>query len=207
MEILLNPNIAYLILVFGLVITVMAILSPGSGILEIVALLVLGLVGWLIYNLSFNAWALVLLLLGIILFVLAVRWPQVKLLLIFSIGALVIGSAFLFPAEEWWMPAVNPVLALLVSVLLSGFFWIVTHKVLEARKAPLRMGLEKTIGQEGEAKTDISDEGTVLVESELWSAYSSTPIKSGARVKVLGREGFTLEVEEIHNQQNKEEQS
>lgn len=194
MEILLNPNIAYLILAFGLMITVLAILSPGTGLLELGTLLVLALVGWEVYNLGFNGWALIALGLGLIFFVLAVRRPKQPVFLVISIIFLVIGSTFLFPSDQWWKPAVNPILALLVSVLLTGFFWVVTHKILEARSAPPRLDLNLVVGMSGEAKTDIFDEGTVLIGSELWSARSRERIPRGARVQVNGRDGFILDV-------------
>jgi membrane-bound serine protease (ClpP class) len=194
MEILLNPNIAYLILVFGLVVTVLAILSPGTGLLEAAALLILGLVAWEVINLSFNLWALILLVLGVGLFLLAIYRPAKNVFLILSIIALVLGSAFLFPSGTWYQPGVNPFLALVTSVALASFFWVATHKILEARKKPPVQNLESIVGTSGEARTDILDEGTVQIGSELWSARSPERIQRGAKVRVTGRDGFVLEV-------------
>jgi membrane-bound serine protease (ClpP class) len=194
MEILLNPNVAYLIVAFGLMVTVLAILSPGTGILEALALLILALVAWEVINLGVNWWAVGLIAIGIAFFILAVRRPKQIVYLIIAIIALVVGSAFMFPSSNLFIPAVNPFLALLVSVLMTGFFWIVTHKVLEARLAPPVQDIESIVGKIGEAKTDIQDEGTVLIGSELWSARSSTRILRGARITVTGRDGFILDV-------------
>lgn len=204
MDILLNPNIAYLVLAFGLMITVLAILSPGTGLLEAAAVLVLILVGWLVYNLSFNAWALLLLLIGIVFFIMAVRRPRQPIYLIVSIITLVVGSAYLFPGDKWWQPAVNPILALLVSAGLVGYFWIVYHKIMEARQRPPRLDLQSLIGMQGEAKTKLDDktEGTVLIGSELWSARSFESISPGARVRVVKRDGFILEVEKVSTENN-----
>ena len=199
MEILLNPNVAYLILAFGLVITVLAILSPGTGVLEVAALLTLAVVGWEVYNLSFNWWALVALILGMGLFLVAIRRPNQSIFLILSIIALVFGSAYLFPSNVWWIPAVNPFLALFVSLLMAGFFWVATHKILEARNAPPDLNPDQVVGETGEAKTDIHDEGTVLIGSELWSATSSARIPRGARIRVTGRNGFILDVVPLDN--------
>lgn len=192
MEFLLEPNIAYLILSFGLMITVLAMLSPGTGVLEVASLLVLALVAWEVINLSFNWWALISILVGFVFFFIAVRKPKQPVYLVISIAALVIGSAFLFPSDVWWQPAVNPILALVVSVLMTSFFWVVTHKILEARSAPPSLDLDLVIGETGEAKTDIHNEGTVLIGSELWSARSEEQISLGTRVKVTGRDGFIL---------------
>jgi membrane-bound serine protease (ClpP class) len=195
MDILLNPNVAYLILAFGLMVTVLALLSPGTGFLELGAVLILALVAWLVINLGFNWWALLLILIGFSLFVLAVRYPRQPAYLVAAIIALLMGSIFLFPREVWFIPAVNPFLAAIVSVLLTGFFWIVTHKVLESRQAPPVQDLESLIGKSGEAKSDIQDEGTVLIGSELWSARSTDLIARGERVKVIDREGYILVVQ------------
>ncbi len=45
MEILIDPNVAYLLLVVGIVLVIMALFAPGTGVLEIGALFVLFLAG------------------------------------------------------------------------------------------------------------------------------------------------------------------
>lgn len=132
-----------------------------------------------------------------IFFLLAFRRTKPLLFLGLSILTLVFGSAYLFRGESWSRPAVNPILALVVSVLDSSFIWFVTRKALEARRLPPAHGLEVLIGVTGEAKTNIHDEGSVQVAGELWTARSKKPITAGARVRVVGREGFILEVEPI----------
>ena len=48
-EFLLDPNIAYLFIVIGFLLTVFAILAPGTGMLEVGAIFVLLFVGYQIY--------------------------------------------------------------------------------------------------------------------------------------------------------------
>ena len=198
MDILLNPNVAYLVLAGGLIFAVLALLAPGSGILEIFALFTLLLAGWAIYNLPINAWALLILLAGVVLFFMAIRRPRTVALLIAAIVMLVLGSAFLFSSDVWWQPAVNPFLALVVSVLSAGFFWVAAQKVVEARNVRPTHDLGALDGAIGEAKSDIHDGGSVQVAGELWSARSQQPIPDGARVRVTGREGFILIVEAVN---------
>ena len=73
MEILIDPNVAYLLLVVGIVLAIMALFAPGTGVLEVGALFVLFLTGWEISQLPINLWALVILVIGVIPFILAVR--------------------------------------------------------------------------------------------------------------------------------------
>lgn len=197
MEILLNPNVAYIILVIGVILTIMALFAPGTGVLEISALFVLLLAGWEISQQPTNLWALLLLVLGVIPFILAVRKSQKLIYLVIALIAFVVGSIYLFEGDYWWQPGVNPVLAIVTSVMACGFLWIAVTKVLESDRLRPRHKLANLTGEIGEAKTDIHSEGTVQIESELWSARSSILIPEGSKVRVVKREGFILEVESI----------
>jgi membrane-bound serine protease (ClpP class) len=192
---LLNPNFAYLLIVAGFLLTVFAILTPGTGFFELGALFILVFVGWQVFNIPINLWALILLGLGIVPFILALQHKRETLNLALTALAFVVGSAFLFRSEDWWRPAVSPVLAAVVSVLAGGFFWLMTTKVLEARGKTAAHDLSGLIGATGEARTDVHTEGSVYVHGENWTAYSDKKIKAGSRVKVLAREGLILYVE------------
>ena len=194
LDLLLNPNIAYILLVFGSMLLILAALNPGSGIFELGAVFLLLLAGWGIYNLSINAWALGLLLVGFIAFLLSVRPPGRRLLLGVSIMALVIGSSFLFQGEDW-RPAVNPWLAVVLSSLSAGSFWLIATKVIQAANVRPTHDLSQLVGEIGEAKTDILSEGSVQVAGELWTARSETRIPEGSRIQVIGRDGFILLIE------------
>ena len=199
---LLNPNVVYLILIFGLLLTTMALLSPGTTILELLAFFSLLLAGYGIYNLSINVWALVILLVGVILFVLAVRKFRHPVYLVLSIVALIIGSVFIFPGETWWQPGVNPFLATIGSLLVGGFLWVIATKAMEVAATPPVHDMNALIGSIGEAKTDIHKEGSVQVAGELWSAQSEDPISRGSTVRVVGRDGFILRVESSNPDKN-----
>jgi membrane-bound serine protease (ClpP class) len=197
METLINPNVAYLLLVVGVVLAIMALFAPGTGILEVAALFVLFLAGWEISQIPINIWALVVLVIGVIPFILAVRKSRNLIFLVIALVAFVIGSTYLFQGASVWQPGVNPILAIIASLIASGYLWIAATKVLETEKIKPRHDLAKIIGSVGEAKTDISNEGSVQIGSELWSARSTVPIPEGSKVRVVKREGFILEVESV----------
>lgn len=196
-DFLLDPNIAYLFLVGGFSLALLAILSPGTGVFEIAAIILMLLAGWEVYSLPINYWALSILVLGLVPFLYAIRKPRHWLYLGTAILAFVIGSVFLFRTQSWWQPAVNPILAVVVSILLSVFLWIGVTKTLAARAAPTAHDLAPLIGMIGEAKSEIHHEGSVQVRRELWTARSAEPIPAGSAVRVLRREGFILEVEKV----------
>jgi membrane-bound serine protease (ClpP class) len=165
--------------------------------LEIGALFALFIAGWEISQQPINLWALLILILGVVPFIIAVRKTRKLVYLIVALIAFIIGSAYLFrsPDAPWWQPGVNPILAIVTSLIASGYVWIATTKVLESDKIRPRHDLSKIIGSIGEARTDIFDEGSVQINAELWSARSSAPIPSGSKVRVVKLDGFTLEVE------------
>jgi membrane-bound serine protease (ClpP class) len=193
MEILYNPNIAYVLLVAGFVLALLAIVAPGTGMLEVGAFFLLALAGFAIYHIGFDLWALIVLLLAIIPFIYAIRKPKREWALALSILGVIAGSIYLFPSGGF-LPAVNPILAALVSLLVAGFLWWVIRKVVAAHHARPLQDLRSLIGEIGEAKTRIQQEGSVQMRGELWSARSEKPIPAGSRVRVVSREGFVLVV-------------
>jgi len=193
MDILYNPNIAYILLVAGFVLALLAIAAPGTGLLEIGAFFLLALAGASVYRIGFNLWALIVLVLAFIPFIYAIRKPKREWALILGILGVIAGSLYLFPSKGL-LPAVNPLLAALVSLILAGFTWWAVRKTVAAHHARPLQDLKNLVGQSGEAKTRILDEGSVQVAGELWSARSEKPIQAGKRVRVVGREGFVLVV-------------
>lgn len=193
---LLDPNIAYLVLVATGLLLFHAIIIPGTGMIELTTVFFLIFTAYQVYYLPFNLWALFLLLLGLLPFVIAIRKKQGSawIYLACAIFFFEAGSIFLYPGENWWLPAVNPLLAIVVTLLTSTYLWIIMHKSIEAWKAPPIQNLENVIGKTGEARTHIHTEGTVYVSGELWSAKSDEPIEVGTTVKVLSREGIIVRV-------------
>jgi membrane-bound serine protease (ClpP class) len=123
------------------------------------------------------------------------------LFLVIAIAALIIGSIFMFRGSAWYIPAVNPILAILTSVSAGGFIWLITVKLLEAEATAPTHNLEKLIGDIGEARSDIHHEGSVYVGGETWTARSQTYIPANSRVQVIARDGFILEVEKIEGEE------
>lgn len=194
MDFLLEPNIAYLILLGGILLGLLALVTPGTGLLEIGSFFCLTLAGYAMYNLSFNEWALIILALSIAPFIYSIQKPKRELYLGISILLLVVGSAFLFTLDGW-KPAVSPFVALLTSGLLSVLLWVVVRKAMQAARVRPTHDLEALVGSIGEARSKIHDEGSVYVAGELWSAKSEKAIPVGSRIRVVRREGFVLVVE------------
>lgn len=196
MDFLLEPNIAYLVLLAGVMLGFLALVTPGTGFFEITAVFCVLLAGYAAYNLTFNVWALLILGLSLIPFGYAIQKPRREIYLGLSILMLIIGSVFMFPTKEGFF-AVNPFLAIFASSLTAGFLWIAVRKSIEAAQVRPSHDLAGLIGKIGEAKTAIHDDGSVHISGELWSARSEIFISAGSHVRAIRRDGFVIVVEKV----------
>jgi membrane-bound serine protease (ClpP class) len=194
MEVLLDPNIAYLVLVAATFFILIALAVPGTGLPEVLAMFSMFMAGYAVYQLSFNWWALVLLLVSLVPFFFAVRGPRRELWLALSILGLIAGSLFFFPADKRLI-AVSPALAAGTSAIYGIVLWVLARKVVQSAQTRPAQDLSALMGQFGEAKTAIRQDGSAQVAGELWSARSQELIPVGSPIKVVGREGFILVVE------------
>lgn len=201
MDILLDPNVAYLILLGGVVLGFLAIVTPGTGMLEVGTVFCILLTGYAVYHLSVNGWAIVVMLLSIIPFVYASQKPKRELYLGLSILMIVIGSVFVFPRSET-QAGVNPLIAIFSTSFTAIFLWLAVRKSLEAAHLRPLHDLNGLVGKFGNTRTTVGEEGSVQVAGELWSARSDQLIPAGCSVKVIRREGFVLVVEKSNPTQS-----
>ncbi len=196
MNLFLDPNVAYLVLVVGFLLGILALFTPGTGLLEIGALFAIIFAGYAVSNLPINIWALIILLVGVVPFVIAMRKFKRWYWLIPAIFSVVIGSIFLFRLESG-APAINPILASVVSVLATVFLWFIGRKTIDAMRTRPSQDLSRLKGMIGEARTDLAPDGTVYVDGEEWSARSEKKIRAGSQVKIIERDGLVLLVEPV----------
>lgn len=199
MDPLLNPNIAYVVLVAATFFVLLALMTPGTGVPELLAIFSLLLAAYSVYHMGFNWWALAILLVSLVPFGLAIRGKRGVLWLVLAIAGFSIGSVLFFPASTGLI-SVEPVLAITTTVIYAAALWICVRKIVEIAGSRPTHELSALIGQTGEAKTTVADVGSVQVAGELWSARSEHPVKAGSPVRVIGRDGFVLVVEKESRQ-------
>jgi membrane-bound serine protease (ClpP class) len=201
MDFLFDPNVAYLILLGGVVLGFLAVITPGTGIFEVGTLFCILLFGYAASQLSVNGWAIVVLMASIVPFVYASQKPHRTVYLVLSILLVIVGSVFVFPRSET-QPGVNPLLAIVSSGFAITFLWLAVRKSLEAVYQKPIHDLNNLVGKTGRTSTEVNIEGSVQVAGELWSARSEQPIPVGSLVKVIRREGFLLVIEKSSSNQN-----
>jgi membrane-bound serine protease (ClpP class) len=197
-DLLLNPNLAYLLLMVGTLLALLAVLTPGTGLLELGAVIVLVVVGIQLFNIPINLWALGLVVVGAGIYVLSVIRRGDPVLMAAGLVVIYIGTALIYRSETSLIAA-DIWLILLASLGEGTFLWVVTRKVLAAAESPPIQDLEALIGTRGETRTRVFGDGTVYADGEEWSARSSQPIPANSVVIIKAREGFTLVVEPLED--------
>lgn len=187
------PDILYVLFVLGLWTLALAIVTPGTGVLEVLAVAGLGAAVLGTAFVPINEWALIPLVLGVSFFAVSLLGRRSWLWLLLAGASASLGSAFLFVTGSG-TPAVDPVLAVLTSALTVGFFWLAVGKAVAAQKEKPRVEPLDVVGRTGEARTPIDPSGSAYVAGELWTVRSDSPIAVGARVRVIDRNGLILTV-------------
>jgi len=197
MDWLFDPNIAYLMVVSGVMMSIITIIIPGTGIPEF--LMVLFMIGaWYgMQGLETNTIALVVVGLSLIPFFLAIKQQSNRTLwLVLSILMLTAGSIFLF-TDNSGKPLVNFFLAGTISLLCAIFLWLSITRGIQVASTKVILDPDSPVGKIGETRSEVFKSGSVYVNGELWSARSEELIPEGEAVRILRREGFSLTVKAI----------
>ncbi len=196
---LVNPDIAYLLLIIGMFGIIFELSHPG-----LVAPGIAGGIALLLSFISFgslptNLGGVLFIVLAIILFILDIKLPTHGVLTAGGIASFVLGSFLLFPPwrapqlPSFPAPRISPVLIGLMTVFVASFFVFVVSKGLLAQRRRPSFGTESLPGATGIAVTEIAPDGQVHSMGEQWSARSvEGPIHAGERIEVVGREGLRL---------------
>lgn len=191
-----NPNVAYLALIVGLLMLVVAVTTPGTGIAEVIAVIALAVAVIGLVQLEANFAGVVLIIAAFVLFALDVTQTAHGALTLGGAVALVIGSLLLFPVREgaevlslWLVAGVTLLMVTVSLVFFSALMrWRKQHRVDNAAQG--------VVGQRGVVKTATAPQtpGTAQVAGQLWTIEASEPIGPGTEIEVIGREGLTLKV-------------
>ena len=179
-----NPNLAYLLLMLGLLGLYFEFSNPGAilpGVLGGISLL-LAIFSFQI--LPINYVGLILILLAIGLFILEIKVQSYGILSVGGIIAMVIGSIMLIDAP---IPELRPSLKFIIPVAvgLSLIFLFLIFLAVRALANKVHTGKEGMVGEIGVAQSDLTPKGKVFVHGELWNAEADQEISEGEDVRVV----------------------
>lgn len=179
-----NPNVAYLLLMLGMLGIFFEISQPGTILPGVVGAISLLLAFFALQMLPVNYVGVLLILLALVLFVLEVTIVSYGMLTVSGIVALSIGSLILIDSSEPYAQISKAVIAATV-VTSTLFFLLVTWMVVRTQRRPPFSGDEAMVGRLGIAVTDVAEDGKVFVYGEYWQASAAEPVTAGQEVEVV----------------------
>jgi membrane-bound serine protease (ClpP class) len=202
LEIIVNPTIAYLLLLLGLLGIGIEVFNPGliaPGTLGLISLL-LGLYGTA--QLPVTLAGVLLLIAGVAMIIAEAHLPTHGILGVSGVAALIASGLLLYDTNSSAFEISTPVV-IVVGILLGGLLAIAVERAVRARGMPTRTGWEELVGAVGVVREDLDPSGQVFVEGALWRAELAEPdagrrpLQRGSRVRVESVDGLTLRVRPV----------
>jgi membrane-bound serine protease (ClpP class) len=210
LEIIVNPNVAYLLILIGVMGLALELFSPGliaPGAIGVISLL-LGLYGTA--QLPVTATGVLLLVLGVGMIIAEAHLPTHGILGASGVAALIAAGLVLYDTNTSAYEVSAPVV-ILTGLLIGGFLAFAVERAIRARSLPARTGWEEMVGAVGEVREPLDPIGQIFVEGALWRAELAPPatgsersaveaasdgrlVERGSRVRVESVEGLTLRV-------------
>jgi membrane-bound serine protease (ClpP class) len=196
-----DPNIAYMLLMAGILGLYMEFSNPGvlfPGITGAICL-VMALIS--LQLLSFNYAGLFLILLGIALLVGEAFMPSFGILGIGGVISLALGSFLLFDTPNSDL-TIDATIVYTAVATMAALVLAIGYLVFRSQKAKPTLGMDGLIGEIGEVRAKLNPSGKVFVHGEYWNAQTQTDgqVDVGEKVQIVGYDGMNLKVKRLQGQ-------
>jgi len=195
-----NPSIAYLALIVGLFMLLVAVTTPGTGVAEVIAFIALAVAAIGLIRLSADFAGVMLIIVAFVLFIVDVSATAHGALTLGGAVALLIGSLMLFPVRQgvdglpvWLIVGVTLSTAGLSALILSAYMRVRQQKRVDG-------AAQNVVGMTGVVKTSVQPAapGTAQIVGQLWTISADEAIEPGTDVQVVNRTGLTLHVKRVN---------
>jgi membrane-bound serine protease (ClpP class) len=191
-----NPNIAYLLMMAGILGLYMEFANPGVFFPGVAGAICLLLAFASLQVLPFNYVGLLLILLGIGLLVGEVFMPSFGVLGIGGIVALTFGSLLIFDPESTGLALDRSIVFTAVATV-GSFVLVISYLVFRSQRSKPTLGEEGLVGEIGEVRSALAPKGKIFVHGEYWNAETDGEIAPGEKVEVVSVNGMTLKVRRV----------
>ena len=191
---IIDPNIAFILLALGALGLYVEFSNPGlivpgvaGGILLLMGMFALSL-------LPINWTGAMLIILAFAFFLLEAKLMSHGVLAAGGILSMILGALILVdsPIPELRIKLVTALSVALPLGLITVFLLRLAFKAWRSKVVTGDAGLLDDVGT---ARTDLTPEGKIFIQGEIWSAVCSSPVLRGGRVRVRAIEGLLLRVE------------
>jgi membrane-bound serine protease (ClpP class) len=193
LEIITQPDIAFILFSIGGLGIVLELYNPGSIFPGIIGAICLILAFYSFQTLPINYAGVALILLAIVLFIVEIKVVSHGLLTAGGILALILGGMLLVDDADPSMHVSWSIL-ITIAVLLGGTLIFVMMMALKASRRRVVTGEPALIGKIGVVKQD----QYVYVEGALWKYISDESLSVSDRVEVVETDQLTLKVKRVN---------
>jgi len=198
-----DPNLAFILLAVGALGIYIEFTNPGlvfpgvfGGLLLIVGMMALSV-------LPINWAGAALIVFGLTCFVLEAFTVANGIFTIGGAVAMVLGAVMLIDTGVPEL-SISWGTAFAVTIPFAVITAFLLNLAVRSFRLKVQTGVEGLVGEEGVAKTDVSEDGRVFIHGELWNASSAEPIPEGARVRIREVNGLRVQVESVSTESNQE---
>ena len=191
-----SPNVAYVLMILGLVGLYFELSNPGLILPGVVGSISLVLALYAMQTLPINYAGLLLIILGVVLLIAEVNVMSYGLLAMSGAISIFLGSIVLIDSDD---PAMQISKMILYPTLGMTFLFSIGSIYLAKKAHQLRTttGMEGLLGEIGVVKETLNPEGRVLIHGEMWKAESDTVISVGEKVSVEVVKGLKIQVRKV----------
>ena len=196
LNIIASPNVAYVLMILGLVGLYFELSNPGLILPGVVGSISLVLALYAMQTLPINYAGLLLIILGVVLLIAEVNVMSYGLLAMSGAISIFLGSIMLIDSDD---PAMQISKMILYPTLGMTFLFSIGSIYLAKKAHQLRTttGMEGLLGEIGVVKETLNPEGRVLIHGEMWKAESDTVISVGEKVSVEVVKGLKIQVRKV----------
>lgn len=195
MSVLFNPNVAYLLFIYGLIAIIYEFVHPGIGFGGVSGTIALLLSLYSLYMLPVSYTGLALIIAGVVMLVMELYITSHGALSIGGLACLILGSFFLFDSSAPFLRVAWPV-NIALALMAFVFFVLIARKIMKARRMPAQTGQKAMVGEIGYSRSRLDPLGQIFVRGEIWSAEAADgkDIEQGVEVEVVEVRGLMLKV-------------
>ena len=196
LNLLSDPNIAYILFLLGLYGVLFELYNPGAILPGIVGVIALILSFYSMHTLPINYAGLALIIFGIVLFLLEIKIVSHGLLGIGGVVSLFLGSMMLIKSgSALEMTKISRAVIISATAVSALFFLFIVGAGIKAQRRKAVTGIGALIGDTGEVIDLLDPSGTIKVKGEIWNAESlSGAIAAGEKVRIKEMKNLKLYV-------------
>jgi membrane-bound serine protease (ClpP class) len=193
LDIISNPNVAYVLMMIGMVGLYFEMSNPGLIFPGVVGAVSMVLSLYAMQTLPIDYAGLLLVLLGSLFFIAEIGVMSYGLLSLAGVVSLFLGSTMLIDSEDPAMQISQSILYPTLGLAITFSIGIIVFAT-RTRNLKKQGGADGMLGEIGIAKETLSPNGSVLVHGELWEAECEGEIMEGEHVIVESVEGLKVRV-------------